>query len=101
MSDQQQPPSNLRGRGEVIRDAIMLIILVFWAGYGALSVFQIFRDGSKVLETLPPFWFWGIPLAPFSALYAPWGTAIRTIAGTANPPPPEPPPAPQQPGGQQ
>ncbi len=77
-----------------IRDVIMLVILAFWILYGALSVFQIFRDGSKVLDTLPPFWFWGIPLAPFSALYAPWGNAVRALTpGT----PPEPPAAPEPP----
>lgn len=92
----EQPPPR-RTRAENIRDVIMLVILVFWAGYGALSVFQIFRDGSKVLDTLPPFWFWGIPLAPFSALYAPWGSAIKTLQGQ----PPEPPAEPEPPGGPQ
>lgn len=91
-----QPPRQARTRAEVIRDMIMLTILVFWAGYGALSVFQIFRDGSKVLDTLPPFWFWGIPLAPFSALYAPWGSALKTLTATS---PPEPPPPPTPDGG--
>jgi hypothetical protein len=93
----EQPPERGRTRAEFIRDLIMLVILVFWAGYGALSVFQIFRDGSKVLDTLPPFWFWGIPLAPFSALYAPWGSAIKSLQGQ----PPEPPAAPDPPGGPQ
>lgn len=87
-----QPPSG-RSRAEFIRDIIMMIILIFWVGYGALSVFQIFRDGSKVLDTLPPFWFWGIPLAPFTALYAPWGKAINSF--TVSQPPPEPPVAPE------
>lgn len=91
----EQPTRQGRTRAEGIRDLIMLTILIFWAGYGALSVFQIFRDGSKVLDTLPPFWFWGIPLAPFSALYAPWGTALKSLQGQ----PPEPPPDPTPPGG--
>ncbi len=81
-----------RTRAETIRDLIMLVIVVFWIAFGALSVFQIFRDGSKVLESLPPFWFWGIPLAPFTALYAPWGSAARAlIPGQQPPAPPEPP----------
>jgi hypothetical protein len=91
MTEPQRPH---RTRAESIRDAIMLIILVFWAGYAALSVFQIFRDGSKVLDALPPFWFWGIPLAPFTALYAPWGGAIKSIL----PAPPDPPAPPPEPG---
>ncbi len=88
----------VKSQGEKIRDLIMLAILAFWIVFGALSVFQIFRDGSKVLDSLPPFWFWGIPLAPFSALYAPWGSAVRALTSTGQPgePPaePEPPPAP-------
>lgn len=87
-------PDRARRRAGIIRDLIMLVILLFWASYGVLSVYQIFRDGSKVLDTLPPFWFWGIPLAPFSALYAPWGTAIRAIALT---PPPAPDPGAEPP----
>lgn len=87
--DAPDPPP--RTRAEQIRDLIMLLILGIWTVFGMLSVFQIFRDGSKVLETLPPFWFWGIPLAPFSALYAPWGAAVRAIGGGPPPDPPVPP----------
>lgn len=78
MSDDElhRPP---RTRMEQVRDLIMLVIVAFWIAFGALSVFQVFRDGSKVLESLPPFWFWGIPLAPFTALYAPWGNAVRSV----------------------
>lgn len=96
MTDQRPdiPVPPTRSHAEGIRDAIMLIILIFWAGYGALSVYQIFRDGSKVLDTLPPFWFWGIPLAPFTALYAPWGTAIKPLLPAPPPQPPAPPPPP-------
>ncbi len=86
-----QPPA--KSRMSQIRDLIMLVILAFWIIFGALSVFQIFRDGSKVLDSLPPFWFWGIPLAPFSALYAPWGSAVRAL--TPGSQPPEPPPEPE------
>lgn len=83
-----------RARAEQIRDITMIILLVLWGGFGALCVFQVFRDGSKVLDSLPPFWFWGIPLAPFAALYAPWGSAVRALNpdATALPePPPDPP----------
>lgn len=82
-----------KSRVHQVRDFIMLAILAFWIIFGALSVFQIFRDGSKVLDSLPPFWFWGIPLAPFSALYAPWGSAVRALAPGSQPP--EPPPEPE------
>jgi hypothetical protein len=74
----------------------MLVILLFWASYAVLSVYQIFRDGSRVLDTLPPFWFWGIPLAPFSALYAPWGATMRAIAFAPPPPPDTPEPHPPE-----
>ncbi len=90
------PASGGKTRAHQIRDLIMLVILAFWIIFGALSVFQVFRDGSKVLESLPPFWFWGIPLAPFSALYAPWGKAVSAFtAGGGQPPEP---PAPPEPG---
>lgn len=85
-----------KSRGQRIRDLIMLVILAFWIIFGALSVFQIFRDGSKVLDSLPPFWFWGIPLGPFTALYAPWGRAVGAITG-AGAQPPEPPAEQEQP----
>lgn len=87
--------SRPRTRAEQIRDVIMLGILIIWLTFGVLSVYQIFRDGSKVLDSLPPFWFWGIPLAPFSALYAPWGSAVRALQGGQPPEPPTPPEAPQ------
>ncbi len=87
-----------KSRGHQIRDLIMLVILVFWIIFGALSVFQIFRDGSKVLESLPPFWFWGIPLGPFTAMYSPWGKAAGLFSGST---PPEPPATPEPPAGSQ
>jgi hypothetical protein len=89
------PLATRRTRAEQVRDVIMIAILAIWLTYGVLSVYQIFRDGSKVLDTLPPFWFWGIPLAPFSALYAPWGDAVRALQGGQPPEPPTPPEAPQ------
>lgn len=92
--EHHRPP---RTRMEQVRDLIMLMIVAFWVAFGALSVFQIFRDGSKVLESLPPFWFWGIPLAPFTALYAPWSNAVRAVLPNQGNPP-EPPTPPQQPG---
>lgn len=90
------PTEQSRSRAEQIRDVIMLGVLLIWLTFGVLSVYQIFRDGSKVLDSLPPFWFWGIPLAPFSALYAPWGSAVRALASGGQTPP-EPPPPPEPP----
>jgi len=75
----ETPPDPRGARADKIRDVIMLAVLLIWATFGVLSVYQIFRDGSKVLDSLPPFWFWGIPLAPFSALYAPWSAAVRAM----------------------
>lgn len=75
-----------RSRPEQIRDLIMLLTLGIWTTFAVAVVVRIFLDGSKVLESLPPVWFWGIPLAPFTALYAPW-TALRP----SQPPVPEPP----------
>lgn len=89
--DAEEPTPRRRTRAEQIRDLIMMVILTIWITYAIAAVIQLFRDGSQVLESLPPFWFWGIPLAPFSALYAPWGSAVRAIVPGTPPPPPEPP----------
>lgn len=94
MTEPEEPPPKRRTQAEKIRDLIMLVIVLLWISFGALSVFQIFRDGSKVLDSLPPFWFWGIPLAPFTALYAPWGNAVKAIV--PQPPTPPAPPTPTQ-----
>lgn len=83
-----------RSRPEQVRDLIMLMILVIWVLYAGAAVTQLFLSGAKVLESLPPFWFWGIPLAPYSALYTPW---LRPGAGTSPPVEPTPPPTPAQP----
>jgi hypothetical protein len=84
----------VRTRTEQVRDLIMLCVMGFWIVYGAAAVVQLFTTGAKVLDSLPPFYFWGIPLAPYTALYAPW-------KGVAAPPgpdiPPEPPVAPVAP----
>lgn len=73
------------------RDAIMSITLLVWLVYAAAAVIQLFTSGAKVLESLPPFWWWGIPLAPYSALYTPWSKPGMAAPGVPEPPPPEPP----------
>ncbi|RKR92759.1 hypothetical protein BDK92_7239 [Micromonospora pisi] len=90
--------STARSRAEQVRDLIMLVILGIWTIYAGAAVIQLFSSGAKVLESLPPFWFWGIPLAPYSALYTPWqrtgpvGTPPIEPATPAIPQPPEPTP---------
>jgi hypothetical protein len=89
--------AEVRTRADQVRDAIMMAILTIWIIFGLAFVWQLFRDGTKVLDGLPPFWFWGVPLAPFSALYTPWMRSGNAPAGAA-PTPPEPPaptPAPE------
>jgi hypothetical protein len=86
-----------RARADQIRDLIMLMILSVWIIYAAGAVIQLFTSGAKILDSLPPFWFWGIPLAPYSALYTPWGGMVRGLSQPAPPAPPEPPPAPPAP----
>lgn len=84
-----------RSRAEQVRDLIMLMILGIWTIYAGAAVVQLFISGAKVLESLPPFWFWGIPLAPYSALYTPWqrtGSGTTPPAEPAIPQPPEPTP---------
>lgn len=79
-----EPPP--RPRAEQVRDLIMICVMAFWITYGVAAVAQLLLTGAKVLESLPPFYFWGIPLAPYTALYAPW----KTLPGTADPPEPAP-----------
>jgi hypothetical protein len=50
----------------------MGLTLLVWLVYATAAVIQLFTSGAKVLDSLPPFWWWGIPLAPYSALYTPW-----------------------------
>lgn len=88
----QQPQAAAQGRGPLIRDLIMGGILIIWMMYAVASVFQVFSEGAKVLDSLPPFWFWGIPIAPYTALYQPW------TRGNTPPGPPEPPVVPEAPG---
>lgn len=83
-----------RSRPDQVRDLIMLLILMIWVIYAGAAVTQLFLSGAKVLDSLPPFWFWGIPLAPYSALYTPW---TRSGMGTSQPVEPSPPPPPSQP----
>jgi hypothetical protein len=82
-----------RTRADQVRDLIMLCVMGFWIVYGAAAVIQLFTSGAKVLESLPPFYFWGIPLAPYTALYAPW----KSLPGGQGTTPPEPPQAPAAP----
>jgi len=82
-----------RTRADQVRDLIMLCVMGFWIVYGAAAVIQLFTSGAKVLESLPPFYFWGIPLAPYTALYAPW----KTLPGAGDTTPPDPPSAPASP----
>ena len=84
----------VRTQAERVRDLIMLCVLGFWIIYGGAAVVQLLLTGAKVLDSLPPFYFWGIPLAPYTALYAPW-RGVTTPPDPPTPPsPPEPPAAP-------
>jgi len=74
----------------------MAVVLVVWLMYAAAAIVQLFTTGAKVLESLPPFWFWGIPVAPYSAMYAPWRQMLP--GGQQQPPtPPSPPSTPATP----
>jgi hypothetical protein len=80
------------------RDATMSIILLIWLVYATAAVIQLFTSGAKVLDSLPPYWWWGVPLAPYSALYTPWKSST-TAPAEAPPAAPEPePPQPPAPG---
>lgn len=73
----------------------MALILLFWVVYGAAAVIQLVTSGAKVLDSLPPFYFWGVPLAPYTALYAPWSRSSAQPAPADEPPAtPDPPVAP-------
>lgn len=85
-----------RSRAEQVRDLIMLLTLMIWIIYAGAAVAQLFTSGAKVLDSLPPFWFWGIPLAPYSALYTPW-TRTGPVPPDVTTPPPTSPPAPNPP----
>lgn len=82
-----------RTRGDQVRDLIMSLTLLLWIVFGGAAVYQLFTSGSKVLDSLPPFWFWGIPIAPYTAMYAPWRTLLPGAGG--GPPAPPAPPEPQ------
>ncbi len=88
-------PRNPDRRGAMARDAIMGGILLIWMLYAVAAVIQLFTSGAKVLESLPPYWFWGIPIAPYTALYQPW---TRHHNGSSNTGPPAPPAVPEAPG---
>ncbi len=69
----------------MVRDLIMGGILLVWMMYAIAAVIQLFSSGAKVLDSLPPFWFWGIPIAPYTALYQPW---VKQPGGDQGPPAP-------------
>lgn len=72
----------------------MALILLFWVVYGAAAVIQLVTSGAKVLDSLPPFYFWGVPLAPYTALYAPWSRSGAQPPAGEPPATPDPPVAP-------
>ncbi len=72
----------------------MITIMAFWIAFGVAFVVQLFTAGAKAIDGLPPFWFWGVPLAPYSALYTPWARAIGNNGGGQAEPPAEPTPPP-------
>lgn len=76
-----------RPRVEQIRDATMLLVLTLWIIFGLSFVVQIYTSGAKVIDSLPPVYFWGAPIFPFTALYNPW------IKGSGHTPTELPPPA--------
>ncbi len=86
----------VRTRAEQVRDLIMGTILLVWIVYAGAAVVQRFTSGAKVLDSLPPFWWWGIPLAPYSALYTPWARSgnVQQDAPPAAPDAPQPPATP-------
>ncbi|MFI7608887.1 hypothetical protein ACIBTV_27755 [Micromonospora sp. NPDC049366] len=86
--------STARSRADQVRDLIMLVILVFWMTYGGAALVQLFTSSAKVLESLPPYWFWGIPLVPYGALY---GTLPRVLTGGQGEPQQPAPPTPSEP----
>jgi hypothetical protein len=75
----------------------MLVITSLWIVYGVAAVIQLFTSGAKVLDSLPPFWFWGIPLAPYTALYTPWAKVGAVPPGMQTPPETPMPPTPETP----
>ncbi len=92
MSDQHVDLDPRRARLPAIRDIVMLVILTVWLLYAMASVYQLLSSGAKVLDSLPPFWFWGIPIAPYTALYLPG--SFRPQQQPVAPEPPQPPGAP-------
>ncbi len=84
-----------RTRAEQIRDLTMLVVLTLWIAFGVAFVVQLFTNGAKAIDGLPPFWFWGLPLAPYSALYTPWARQGQPAVEAAPPEPPPTPPAPE------
>lgn len=75
----------------------MIVIMAFYIAYGLAAVIQLFTSGAKVIDSLPPFWWWGIPLAPYSALYTPWARLPAVQQGAEPPAAPSAPSTPEAP----
>ena len=69
-----------RTRPEQVRDLIMIVILAVWMAFAVAAFAQLLTRGINAIDNLLPFWFWGLPVAPFTAMYAPW-----RLPGTAAP----------------
>jgi hypothetical protein len=81
-----------RPRAEQVRDLITALTIGLWLTFGIVAVVQLFTSGAKALDSLPPFWFWGIPIAPYTAMYAPWRQLLPGGSQQV-PPTPQPPEA--------
>ena len=86
---EHQARHHRESKGPIIRDFTMGAILLVWLMYALASVTQLYTSGAKVLDSLPPFWFWGIPIAPYTALYQPWTRPGNQSALPIAPEPPE------------
>ena len=84
-----------RTRSDQVRDIVMGLTLILWVTFGVAAAVQLFTSGAKALDSLPPFWFWTLPVAPWTAMYAPWRQILP--GGTTQQPEPPPPAPPANP----